>query len=132
FIIAAIGITNLNQYLQLSGSTIYLREAAEIIKQDLAPDQYIYTNHQNLLYFLTQSSIPTKYVHTSLIYKPDLAKAFGINTASEIRNIIEKESRYYLFKGTLPEPFRLDVDLNYAVIRNFEDEIRLFRRISKN
>lgn len=127
-IFAACLLTNLNQYLQLSKSPQYLNDVTNLIAGDLDDHEMIYTNHQNILYFLLNSDPPTKYTHTSLIYKSDLARAFGIDVDSEIKLIVSKRPKYFLFKGKPPEGFAVDVKTNYSLVRTFEKELNLYRR----
>ena len=127
-ILALMAITNLNQYQSWKKSPNYLGKAAEIIRSDLPPGGTIYTNHQNLIYYLTNAALPSKYVHTSLLYKMDLAKAFDVEPNQEFLNIIEKEPFYYLFRGDIPSIFHDEIKNNYHLATEFDEQTKLFRR----
>ncbi len=127
-IIALLFLTNFNQFLFWNSSSDYLPEAAAMIRNDESKVTYIYTNHQNILYYLTDTSVPTKYIHTSLLYKPDLAFAFGVKPDLEFRRIIEKKPRYYLFRGKIPSPFQNEISSHYELAATWDDETQLFRR----
>ena len=120
--------TNLNQYFQLTKSAPYLNEVIDLIDNDLGPEDLVYTNHQNILYFLLDRDVPTRYTHTSLIYKSDLAQAFGIDPVKEIHSIVSQKPKYYLFRGTVPVGFQNDVNEHCSIIRTFNSNLHLYKR----
>ena len=127
-ILLACLVTNLNQYIQLSGSPRYLNEVVQIVGNELSDNDLIYTNHENILYFLLDVSPPTKYTHTSLIYKSDLAQSFGIDPKREIRRIVAQKPKFYLFRGEVPDGFVFDVETHCTKVETFGTNLNLYRR----
>ena len=122
-------LPNANQFFSLGRSPKYLRQVAEMMRPNLTADAYIYTNHQNLIYYLTGTTPPSKFVHTSLLYKPDLTFAFDIDPAKEFEKIIAKRPIYYLFQGNIPDPFAEEIRSSYQEVFSIDDQTKLYQVI---
>ena len=124
-IIAAL-ISNGSQYLQLYKKSDPTKEIAALIQADIDAHDYIYTNDKNILYFLCQANIPTKYVHTSLLYKDDLAAAYEINRKSEFEKIIETNPAYIVLREEVPQ-WQAIIEESYHSAQQFA-EVTVYRR----
>lgn len=124
-IIAAL-ISNGSQYLQLFKKNDPTKEIASIIRADTDTNDYIYTNDKNILYFLSGTKIPTKYVHTSLLYKDDLAEAYEIDRNSELERIIKTNPAYIVLREPVPQ-WQAIIEESYQAVQQFA-EVTLYRR----
>jgi 4-amino-4-deoxy-L-arabinose transferase-like glycosyltransferase len=71
------------------------------IKSRIGEDDYIYTaDYQPIIYYLTNSKIPTKYVLPNWFIKKEFSRFIGINLAHELSNILEKEPIYIVMKNS--------------------------------
>ncbi len=113
----------------------YLQEdkhqlVADYIMEDLSQDDIIYTsNSDQIIYYLTKTESPTKYVHSSIL-STDLYKVFGIDNKEEIQRIMDQKPKYVLVK----DRFKIVEDLlkeDYFLDRTFQgDKLRLYKRES--
>ena len=113
----------------------YLQEdkhqlVADYIMEDLNPNDIIYTsNSDQIIYYLTKTESPTKYVHSSIL-STDLYKVFGIDNKDEIQRIMDQKPKYVLVK----DKFKIVEDLleeDYFLDRTFQgDKLRLYKRES--
>lgn len=123
-VVAAIVITALisngSQYLQLYKKSDPTEEIASLITADINENDYIYTNDKNILYFLCDAKIPTKYVHTSLLYKDDLTAAYEIDRKSEFERIIETNPAFMVLREEVPQ-WQAVIEQKYQPVRQFAD-----------
>ena len=104
------------------------KEVANYINQDLNPGEQIYpSNFGQIMYYLTKSEAPTKYIHRSIL-SSDLHKIYGIDPKIEIKKIIDKEPKYVIVKNE----FEIVEDLirnDYFLDKSFHhDKIHLYKR----
>ncbi len=119
-------ISNGNQYLQLYRKSDPTKEIAALILADIDRNDYIYTNDKNILYFLCDAKIPTKYVHTSLLYKDDLTSAYEIDRESELERIIETSPTYIVLREEVLQ-WQDIVAQKYQPVQQFA-EVTVYRR----
>jgi 4-amino-4-deoxy-L-arabinose transferase-like glycosyltransferase len=71
------------------------------IKSRIREDDYIYmADYQPIVYYLTNSKIPTKYVLPNWFIKKEFSRFTGINLADELSNILAKEPAYIVIKNS--------------------------------
>jgi hypothetical protein len=122
----------INQYIQVLSKPEPTRKIAEMINSDLLQNSYLYTNDRNILYFLCHTKPPTPYVHTSLLYKPDLIEAYQIDVPAAFNQIIEKKPLYYIFRTKIPLPFETEIIQSYELLHTFSPDIKVYKRIASN
>ncbi len=117
-----------NQYIQLyADKPDYTRIISQEIKLDLDHKDVIYTNDKNILYYLCDTDPPTKYIHTSLLFKPDLIKAYAIDTAEVFDQIKAHQPKYYIIHDQAPRSLVEEIKKNYQHIKSYGKTIKLFR-----
>ncbi len=127
-LLTAVLVTNGNQISYFMKRPTYLQDAAEIVKKNVEPGEVIYTNHENLLYFLSATTPPSKYIHTSILYKPDLARAYMVDLESEWEHIISQHPKYVLLKSPIPTTLEDFIRSKYISIKEYSDVIVLYKR----
>jgi hypothetical protein len=71
------------------------------IKSRIREDDYIYmADYQPIVYYLTNSKIPTKYVLPSWFIKKEFSRFIGVNLIQELSNILQKNPAYIVIKNT--------------------------------
>jgi 4-amino-4-deoxy-L-arabinose transferase-like glycosyltransferase len=71
------------------------------IKSRITEDDYIYmADYQPIVYFLTNSKIPTKYVLPNWFIKKEFSRFIGINLTHELSNILKKDPVYIVIKNS--------------------------------
>ena len=128
-LVALLILVNGNQYMQLFKRSDPTSSIANLIKETITDTDYIYTNDKNILYFLCDARIPTKYVHTSLLYKDDLSAAYEINQAEEFQKIIDTKPAYIVLRDKVPT-WQGILDREYQLLRQFS-EIMVHQRIQR-
>jgi len=99
------------------------RESAAYISQFIRENDMVYTaNTQQIVYFLLNTSPPTKYVHTSLIFDPRHCLQLGINADTELKKILDKQPRFILVKSgrELPPVLGTRLQQNYKMLKRDE------------
>ncbi|NND08974.1 MAG: hypothetical protein HKN87_21590 [Saprospiraceae bacterium] len=120
--------TWVNQFLQLYRKPDHIREIASFIEKDLPKDKLVYTNDKNILYYLCGTDPPTRYVHTSLLYKEDLIKSYGIDTNRAFQDIRAKQPLYYVIRDKVPSPFQTQISQSYNQVKTFGENTIVYRR----
>jgi hypothetical protein len=103
------------------------RVIADTLSDSLGPDDQIYTGdtHQ-ILYFLLRKKSPTRFVHRSLLWDPDLRKVLKIDLRKEAGQILSERPRYVLLSQNPPENELLDSILaHYIPIQKFPNPDQL-------
>ena len=71
------------------------------IKSRIGEDDYIYmADYQPIVYYLTNSKIPTKYILPSWFIKEEFSRFIGINLNQELTNILSKKPIYLIIKDS--------------------------------
>lgn len=117
-----------NQFVQLHSKPDQLPEITAFIKKDLPDGEFLYTNDKNILYYLCGTDPPTKYVHTSLLYKADLIEAYAIDTAVVFQEIIAKRPLYYVIHDQAPNSLKSHIAQEYELAETFGSNTLLYRR----
>ena len=104
------------------------KEVANYINQELEPGEQIYpSNFGQIMYYLTRSDAPTKYIHRSIL-SSDLHEIYGIDPNVEIKKIIDKEPKYVIVKNEFEIVENL-IREDYFLDKSFHhDKIHLYKR----
>lgn len=95
-----------------------LLEMKEAISNITGPEDRIYVQQKNILYFLLDKSPPERYVHNSLMFSRDHIHAFGIDLQEESRRIAEAKPQTMLLLKDNPAYFS-DLSAGYIPLDTF-------------
>ena len=74
---------------------------SKYIKSRIREDDYIYiADYQPIIYYLTNSKIPTKYVLPNWFIKQEFSRFTGVNLAQELSSILDKDPAYIVIKNS--------------------------------
>jgi 4-amino-4-deoxy-L-arabinose transferase-like glycosyltransferase len=109
------------------------REIAAYLKPRLNEADVIYAgNYHHILYYLLKKDSPTKYIHRTLLFKDTHIRALNINTDEEFRKIMAARPVYIITMKDFPAGMMKDfIMTNYTLEKEFEGEIKLFRRTAE-
>ena len=120
-------LPGINQWVQLRGKNDRLKDIYEIIQQDFDKKDVIYTNDQSVLYFLLETNPPTKFIHTSLLYKQDLVAAYGINPHHELSQIMSQNPKYLILRKDTDLPIDEILKLEYQLLPLDNEEVKVLK-----
>ena len=118
-----------NQYRQ-----VWLRaDVPRMVLREILPDwgdsKRLYTNDKNILYFLLNTDPPTRFTHTTILYKADLIQAYQVDVVEEFRNIVDQRMDYYVVRDVTVPLLENDIHENFELQKVFPDGIKLYRRL---
>lgn len=67
---------------------------ANVLMEKLQEDDEVFIEYRNVLYFLLDKKPLTKYIHSSILIYPALARAYGVNPKKEMARIMRSEPRF--------------------------------------
>lgn len=117
-----------NQYNQVISKDDITRKIYEEIVYDFDRKDRIYTNDKNILYFMLGVDPPTKYTHTTVLYKQDLITAYQVDVDNEFRKIVESGIKYYVLNDNIPLRIKQDLS-NFELVSSYKGNIKLYRRL---
>ena len=118
-ILITLGITN-NFYRKYIKDPEGITKIVTYLKQNIGVDDslYVATSGYQILYYLLDKDVPTKYIHPSLLLKTQRATRLGINYKDEFSKIYGKKISYIVIIGTKKIPYMTNEELkNYQQIR---------------
>ncbi len=120
-----------SQYIQVLRKPNTTSMIYEEIRDTWHQGDRIYTTDQNILYYLLQCELPTEYVHTTILFNPELIRAYEVDVADEFEDIVTQKMDYYVISRPVPEVLQKDIDRYFELSRLFPNDVRLFRRKNK-
>ncbi|MEO7174755.1 MAG: glycosyltransferase family 39 protein [Saprospiraceae bacterium] len=84
------------QYFTLFKKPDSINSAAEYLNNHMDPSDQIFVESQIILYFLTDKTPITQYVHPTLMIKPEHIIAYGIDPQGEMNKIYESAPKYWI------------------------------------
>lgn len=87
------------QYFKFWRNPDIIKEISVEINATKQPDDFIFTNYKNAIYYLCETEPPTKWIHTSLLFDPQHINAMQIDANNEIKSIIAKKPAYIVWNG---------------------------------
>ena len=102
------------------------------VNQDLKEGEKIYAGKKlQILYFLTESNPPTKYVHPTLLTFPSHVRTLAIDPNLEFENILAQKPKYLVYKAPHPNGhFDALVQNEYEVFAEYPKSIKLFKLLN--
>ncbi|MFV0590451.1 MAG: ArnT family glycosyltransferase [Draconibacterium sp.] len=106
----------------------YEQQVADYLAKNMDKDDDLYVaNYNQILYYLLKEDSPTKFIHSTLLFK-DSHKAFNINAKQEIRRIIKTSPEFVVVRNsnkTVEDLIRCD----YRVVKMFNNQrIKLYEK----
>jgi 4-amino-4-deoxy-L-arabinose transferase-like glycosyltransferase len=93
-------VTLTTQIIDYRPSKDTVKPVANWLNQRLQPGEHIYTgDYEQILYFLTGTSSPTPYIHSSLLWNDEHMSALKIDQHKTLNDIFDQKPRYVLMKN---------------------------------
>ena len=102
--------------------------ASDYLNAHLQPGEDIFAAESHIVYFLCNRAPLTKYVHSSILSKPDLIEAFGLDRAHELGQIFSQEPRYCLARAVSDDPLLARFLEEYVEVERYRDNVILWER----
>ena len=115
------------QYQKLHTRQDVGRAAAARINQSIHSEDHIFAATSHIVYFLCDRAPLTRYVHSSILSKPDLIRAFGIDRDLELNRIFSQKPRFCLVQDkddTLLSSFLVE----YQEVERYGGDVVLWER----
>lgn len=97
------------------------RKVASYLEEEMKPGDSLYlSNYYHIVYYLTRTECPTKYIHPTLLTNPAHSRAFGINGPAEIKRIIDSNPDFVVMLKPYPFLESLLAD-SYRPVKEFMD-----------
>ena len=122
-------ITWINQYVQVNRKPDVARLVYHELKPHWSEDKHLYTSDLTILYYLLETEPPTRYVHSSVLYRPSLIQAYQVDVPAELRNIVDQHLDYYLLPNEISSILREDIEAGFALVKSFSGGLNLYRRL---
>lgn len=107
----------------------HVREALAYLEPRLAPEDEMYAERDQIIYYLTDRLPLIKYVHPSLFWQEKHIQAMEIDIAEEVRKIETAAPRFLLFRLPIDdERFATFREQYYRPVKDIGDQIRIFER----
>lgn len=87
------------QYQQLIKKPDYAKEISVYLNERLHPDDEIFILAHNITYYLCKKEVPNKYVHTTLITRPEHIKSFAVNVPQVFEDLKTTNPRFLVLKS---------------------------------
>jgi hypothetical protein len=118
----------INQYIQVVRKPDVPRMVANYLQPTWKDTDKLYTNDKNIIYYLLRTKPPTRYVHTSILYQPDLIRAYHIDVEKELKAIVAQKIDYYVLTNDVHPVILEDMEKYFDLEAEFPN-IRLYRRV---
>ena len=119
----------INQYLQVLRKPDITEMIYKHLEKDWKAGDIIYTTDKNVLYYLLKSDIPTRYIHTSVIYDDELIKAYEVDVQKELQQIVDRQIDYYVILKNAHPILEVDITENFRLEKEFPNAVKLYYRI---
>ncbi len=103
--------------------------AAEYLKTRMRPADRLYCNQSTVLYFLLEKTPPTRYVHPTLLTKPEHIEAAGIRPEVEFQKIIGQKPRFFVLEKPVPPQVQKHVERHCRLERTLGGQLLVYRRV---
>lgn len=120
----------LNQYLQVLQKPEVTASVVRSLQRKWQAGDRIYTSDKNILYYLMEVDPPTKYIHTTVLYNPELIRAYQVDVTAEFQAIVHQKMDHYVI---LQEPhplIREDIHDHFELVDIYAGGVKLYSRIS--
>ncbi|MBV6653467.1 MAG: glycosyltransferase family 39 protein, partial [Mameliella sp.] len=106
-----------------------VRVAAEYINARINPDETLYTQEDQAIYFMTDRLPLIPYVHPSLFWMEKHIAAMEINVDQEVAKIKAAKPRFMVFRHPVEETrFTEYREAHYEEVANIDDYVVIFER----
>ena len=119
----------INQYWQVLRKPDVTKLIVEQLGSQWTTTDRIYTSDKNILYYLLDVPPPTRFIHTTVLYNPELIRAYQVDVENEFRGIVEQRMNYYVLLKESHPIIEKDVRENFELIQVYPGEVRLYGRI---
>jgi 4-amino-4-deoxy-L-arabinose transferase-like glycosyltransferase len=116
------------QYQSFVKKKDYRREVAKYLNEHLQENETIYCNYSSIIYFLTSTSTPQKYIHPSLLTKQEHIEAIAVDVEEEMRRIVQAEPDYMVIQGAPHPIIAKQIAERYLLQQIIADEVKIYLR----
>jgi hypothetical protein len=120
----------INQYIQVVKKPDVSRIVANQLRASWKETDQLYTNDKNIIYYLLRTKPPTRYIHTSVLYQPDLIRAYHVDVKKELMLIVDQGMDYYLLNANIHPILAADLQKNFQLYAEYPGTIKLYHRVS--
>lgn len=109
--------------------TDYPRRVASYISEESdSGDSVFVSNYQQIIYYLLEQDVPTKFVHSNLLFTETI-KAFNVDATEELKRIMNNDPEFVVIQRK-NEMVKKLMGFEYKLVKTFDNEkISVFRRI---
>jgi len=116
------------QYQSFLKKQDHRREVAKYLNEILQEKETIYCNYSSIIYFLTSTSPPQKYIHPTLLTKQEHIEAIAVDVEEEMRRIVQAEPDYMVIQGTPHPIIAKQIAERYLLQQIIADEVKIYLR----
>ncbi|MEZ4919915.1 MAG: glycosyltransferase family 39 protein [Saprospiraceae bacterium] len=104
------------------------RAVATYLENHMQEDESLYCNSSVIIYFLANRPPMGKYVHASLLTKPDHQAAVGLDPDREFQDVIDKKPNYLVIENTPPKQLEPYLQNQCNVIHTVGEHFAIYKR----
>jgi hypothetical protein len=92
----------------------------------LNENETLYCNYSSIIYFLTATSPPQKYIHPTLLTKPEHIDAIGVDVEEEMKRILSAKPDYMVIQGNTHPIITKYIEEDYTLQLILADEVKIY------